>query len=61
MSKRIIIGASDGRLVTQLFKLSNRHGIIAGATGTGKAVTLQVLAESFSKLGVPVFAADRIV
>ncbi len=36
--------------------MSNRHGLIAGATGTGKTVTLQVLAEGFSKLGVPVFA-----
>ncbi|MCW8892130.1 MAG: DUF853 domain-containing protein, partial [Deltaproteobacteria bacterium] len=38
--------------------MSNRHGLIAGATGTGKTVTLQVLAEGFSKIGVPVFAAD---
>ncbi|HEV2865747.1 MAG TPA: helicase HerA-like domain-containing protein [Allosphingosinicella sp.] len=37
---------------------ANRHGLIAGATGTGKTVTLQVLAESFSAVGVPVFAAD---
>ncbi len=37
---------------------SNRHGLIAGATGTGKTVTLQILAEGFSKAGVPVFAAD---
>jgi len=39
-------------------KLANRHGLITGATGTGKTVTLQVLAEGFSKAGVPVFAAD---
>ena len=38
--------------------LANRHGLITGATGTGKTVTLQLLAERFSKLGVPVFAAD---
>jgi DNA helicase HerA-like ATPase len=38
--------------------LANRHGLIAGATGTGKTVTLQVLAEGFSRLGVPVFLAD---
>src|SRR5690606_7632782 len=38
--------------------MANRHGLITGATGTGKTVTLQVLAESFSRLGVPVFAAD---
>ncbi|MBB5274363.1 helicase HerA-like C-terminal domain-containing protein [Rhizobium rosettiformans] len=39
-------------------KYGNRHGIVTGATGTGKTVTLQVLAESFSEAGVPVFAAD---
>ena len=39
-------------------QMSNRHGLIAGATGTGKTVTLQVLAEHFSDLGVPVFMAD---
>jgi DNA helicase HerA-like ATPase len=39
-------------------KLANRHGLITGATGTGKTVTLQILAEGFSNAGVPVFAAD---
>ena len=39
-------------------RLANRHGLVAGATGTGKTVTLQVLAEGFSNAGVPVFAAD---
>lgn len=39
-------------------KMANRHGLIAGATGTGKTVTLRVLAEQFSELGVPVFMAD---
>ena len=39
-------------------RMANRHGLIAGATGTGKTVTLQTLAEGFSKLGVPVFLAD---
>src|ERR1700755_2283959 len=38
--------------------LANRHGLVAGATGTGKTVTLQVMAEAFSRIGVPVFAAD---
>ncbi len=38
--------------------LANRHGLVAGATGTGKTVTLQILAEGFSRAGVPVFAAD---
>lgn len=39
-------------------QMANRHGLIAGATGTGKTVTLQRLAESFSRIGVPVFLAD---
>src|SRR5512143_1167700 len=39
-------------------QMANRHGLIAGATGTGKTVTLRVLAEQFSSLGVPVFMAD---
>ncbi|MCB2081381.1 MAG: DUF853 family protein [Rickettsiales bacterium] len=39
-------------------RYANRHGLIAGATGTGKTVSLQVLAEAFSRAGVPVFAAD---
>ncbi|HEY0122818.1 MAG TPA: helicase HerA-like domain-containing protein, partial [Rhizobium sp.] len=39
-------------------KFGNRHGLITGATGTGKTVTLQALAEGFSKAGVPVFCAD---
>jgi len=41
-----------------LLKLANRHGLIAGATGTGKTVTLQILAEGLSEAGVPVFVAD---
>ena len=57
-SSNLILGAADGTIVEQLGSMSNRHGIITGATGTGKTVSLQVLAEGFSKLGVPVFAAD---
>jgi DNA helicase HerA-like ATPase len=41
-----------------LSNMANRHGLVAGATGTGKTVTLQVMAENFSRIGVPVFAAD---
>ena len=41
-----------------LLKYANRHGLIAGATGTGKTVTLQILAEGFSANGVPVFLSD---
>ncbi len=44
--------------VCLLPRMANRHGLVAGATGTGKTVTLQVLAEHFSRQGVPVFAAD---
>jgi uncharacterized protein len=39
-------------------QMANRHGLVAGATGTGKTITLQVMAEAFSRIGVPVFAAD---
>ena len=39
-------------------RYANRHGLIAGATGTGKTVTLQAMAEGFSRAGVPVFMAD---
>jgi uncharacterized protein len=56
--KGFVIGGANGSLVEQLCRMSNRHGLIAGATGTGKTITLQVLAENFSRLGVPVFAAD---
>lgn len=58
MTQSLNIGAADGRLVQQLGRMSNRHGLVAGATGTGKTVTLQVLAEGFSRMGVPVFAVD---
>ena len=54
----IVIGAEDDVPSSQLGAMSNRHGLVAGATGTGKTVTLQVLAEGFSRMGVPVFAAD---
>ena len=39
-------------------KMANRHGLVAGATGTGKTITLKVMAETFSEMGVPVFMAD---
>ncbi|NSX55353.1 helicase HerA-like domain-containing protein [Parasulfitobacter algicola] len=53
-------GGGEGYTEPQALKLSyaNRHGLIAGATGTGKTVTLQILAESFSNAGVPVFLSD---
>jgi len=55
--ENILIGKGEN-LVTLQPKYANRHGLIAGATGTGKTITLQVLAEGFSRIGVPVFMAD---
>src|SRR5688572_8552101 len=54
---KIFVGKSDKPEYLDL-KLANRHGLITGATGTGKTVTLQVLAEGFSAAGVPAFASD---
>lgn len=54
----LVLGASDEQLVTLDPHYINRHGLIAGATGTGKTVTLQVLAEQLSRIGVPVFITD---
>ncbi len=53
----ILIGKGEAQ-VHLLGKYGNRHGLVAGATGTGKTVSLMVLAEGFSRLGVPVFMAD---
>ncbi len=58
MAADILIGGGTDGPVTMALKRANRHGLIAGATGTGKTVTLQTLAESFSREGVAVFAAD---
>jgi hypothetical protein len=57
MADPLLIAKGDNPLYL-LPGMSNRHGLVAGATGTGKTVTLQVMAESFSRIGVPVFAAD---
>jgi DNA helicase HerA-like ATPase len=56
-SAGIFVGLGEAPLYL-LPRLANRHGLIAGATGTGKTVSLQILAEGFSRLGVPVFMAD---
>ncbi|MCW5683312.1 MAG: DUF853 family protein [Pseudolabrys sp.] len=56
-SGEIIVGKSDKYEKLELH-FGNRHGLVTGATGTGKTVTLQVMAEGFAKAGVPVFAAD---
>ncbi|HEY5720278.1 MAG TPA: helicase HerA-like domain-containing protein [Gammaproteobacteria bacterium] len=57
-SPTLLLGGSTAGQVQLLAAMANRHGLVAGATGTGKTVTLQVLAEGFSRLGVPVFLAD---
>jgi hypothetical protein len=54
----LFIGVGGGQRQVINFKRANRHGLIAGATGTGKTVTLQGMAEGFSKAGVPVFVSD---
>lgn len=56
--QRALVAMSDGVEVAFIPKMMNRHGLITGATGTGKTVSLQTLAETFSQMGVPVFAAD---
>lgn len=56
--KRAFIAKADNLDITLIPRMANRHGLITGATGTGKTVTLQTLAETFSAMGVPVFAAD---
>ncbi len=55
---KIWFGKAGEEKIYALPKMANRHGMIAGATGTGKTVTLKVMAESFSSIGVPVFLAD---
>ena len=55
----LFLGQSfEGAAENLLFKRANRHGVVAGATGTGKTVTLQIMAQGFSDAGVPVFCAD---
>lgn len=58
MNENGMLIAKGERELYLLPRMANRHGLIAGATGTGKTVSLQVLAENFSRLGVPVFMAD---
>ena len=54
----LYVAHSDNGPISLIGKMANRHGLIAGATGTGKTVTLQVLAETFCQAGVPCFMAD---
>lgn len=58
MDNSVLIGGNGDTQVHLPGQRANRHGLIAGATGTGKTVTLQTLAEGFSRIGVPVFMAD---
>jgi len=58
MAEPILIAKREQTECFLLPELANRHGLVTGATGTGKTVTLQRLAEGFSRIGVPVFAAD---
>ncbi|MEK6243235.1 MAG: helicase HerA-like domain-containing protein, partial [Pseudomonadota bacterium] len=58
MAAPLLIAKNQKAALVLLPALANRHGLIAGATGTGKTVTLQTLAEGFSSIGVPVFMAD---
>ncbi len=58
MTDPIVLGKGADAQSVLLPGMANRHGCVTGATGTGKTVTLQVLAESFSRMGVPVFMAD---
>ena len=55
---RIYMGLADGQRVEMALNMCNRHGLIAGASGTGKTITMKVMAESFSDAGVPVFLCD---
>jgi len=55
---KILIGKNDDTELAILPNMANRHGLITGASGTGKTITLKVMAESFSEAGVPVFMAD---
>ncbi|MBI5890047.1 MAG: DUF853 family protein [Nitrosomonadales bacterium] len=58
MTAPLLIAKNDTHELELLPQMANRHGLITGATGTGKTVTLQSLAESFSRIGVPVFMSD---
>ena len=58
LNDKILVGKSDKKELCILPKMANRHGLITGASGSGKTITLKVMAESFSDAGVPVFMAD---
>ena len=58
LNNKILVGKNDKKEVNLLLNMSNGHGLITGASGTGKTITSKVMAESFSDAGVPVFMAD---
>ena len=58
INQEILVGKSDDKNLSILPNMANRHGLITGASGSGKTITLKVMAESFSDAGVPVFLAD---
>ena len=58
LDKKLLIGKNDKKEVFLLPSMANRHGLITGASGTGKTITLKVMTESFSDAGVPVFLSD---
>ena len=58
LNDKILVGKSGDKELCILPKMANRHGLITGASGSGKTITIKVMAESFSEAGVPVFLAD---
>src|SRR5262245_26409387 len=58
MTEPILVAKKDASEFFLLPQMANRHGVITGATGTGKTVTLQRIADEFSRLGIPVFMTD---
>lgn len=58
INDKILVGKNDEKELYLLPKMANRHGLITGASGSGKTITLKVLAESFSEAGIPVFLVD---
>ena len=58
INRGLYVANAAGMPLSICGKMANRHGLVAGATGTGKTVTLQVLAETFCQAGVPCFMAD---
>ena len=58
INNKILVGKNKEKELGILPQMANRHGLITGASGTGKTITLKVMAESFSDAGVPVFVAD---